>query len=147
MADCSFLSTDIKQCQSKGKIVTLSLGGGISQVGFNSDSQAAGFATNIWNMFLGSSVFYSCSPFRSLHSRRKYVGIISSDFNLIINRWWQKTIWQSCSGWVHAAFHLLSPQISDIANSVDLDIESGPSAHYNTFVNTLRSLAKGAPKK
>lgn len=31
--------------------------------------------------------------------------------------------------------------------SVDLDIESGSSAHYNTFVNTLRSIAKGAPKK
>ena len=36
---------------------------------------------------------------------------------------------------------------SDIAYSIDLDIESGPSAHYDTFVNTLRSLAKGAPKK
>jgi chitinase len=53
LADCSFLAKDIKQCQAKGKIVTLSLGGGSAQVGFNSDSQAAGFAKTIWNMFLG----------------------------------------------------------------------------------------------
>jgi chitinase len=59
LAECSFLATDVKQCQSKGKIVTLSLaGGGTSQVGFSSDSQAAGFATNIWNMFLGSFVYF-----------------------------------------------------------------------------------------
>ena len=147
MADCSFLATDIKHCQSKGKIVTLSLGGGVSQVGFSSASQAAGFATNIWNMFLGSSV-YSCSPFYSLHSRRKYVGILSSKFNLMINRWSQKTIWQCCSRWVYAAsFQLIHVQSSDIANSVDLDIESGSSAFYNTFVNTLRSISKGAPKQ
>ena len=68
-------------------------------------------------------------------------------FNLIINRWKHKTIWQCCSRWVHAAFHLFTVHSSDIANSVDLDIESGSSAHYNTFVNTLRSLAKGAPKQ
>jgi chitinase len=58
LANCSFLATDIKQCQSKGKIVTLSLGGANAQVGFSSDAQAAGFATNIWNMFLGSSFFF-----------------------------------------------------------------------------------------
>lgn len=27
LADCSFLASDIQQCQSKGKIVTLSIGG------------------------------------------------------------------------------------------------------------------------
>jgi len=98
LADCSFLATDIKHCQSKGKIVTLSLGGATSQVGFNSDSQAAGFATNIWNMFLGGN------------SNRRPFG-------------------------------------NAVLDGVDLDIESGPSAHYNTFVDTLRSLAKGAPKQ
>ncbi|KAF8807244.1 glycoside hydrolase [Phlegmacium glaucopus] len=98
LADCSFLAGDIKQCQAKGKIVTLSLGGATSQVGFNSDSQAAGFAVNIWNMFLGGNG--GMRPFGDA-----------------------------------------------ILDGVDLDIESGPSAHYATFVNTLRSLAKGAPKR
>lgn len=55
MADCSFMSSQIKQCQDKGKIVTLSLGGAISQVGFSTNSQARTFADNIWNMFLSGS--------------------------------------------------------------------------------------------
>jgi chitinase len=98
LADCSFLAADIKQCQAKGKIVTLSLGGGSAQVGFNSDSQAAGFATTIWNMFLGGKG--SMRPFGNA-----------------------------------------------VLDGVDLDIESGSSAFYGTFVTTLRSLAKGAPKQ
>jgi chitinase len=55
MADCSFMSSQIKQCQDKGKIVTLSLGGAISQVGFLTNSQARTFADNIWDMFLSGS--------------------------------------------------------------------------------------------
>jgi len=55
LADCSFLATDIQHCQAKGKMVTLSLGGAGAQVGFSSDSQAAEFATTIWNMFLGGN--------------------------------------------------------------------------------------------
>jgi hypothetical protein len=47
------MSSQIKQCQDKGKIVTLSLGGAISTVGFSTDSQARTFADEIWNMFLG----------------------------------------------------------------------------------------------
>ena len=31
--------------------------------------------------------------------------------------------------------------------SVDLDIENGSAAHYSTFVNALRSLAKNARKR
>ncbi|KAF8168275.1 glycoside hydrolase superfamily [Crassisporium funariophilum] len=98
LADCSFLASDIKQCQAKGKIVTLSLGGATSQVGFSSDSQATGFAETIWNMFLGGNG--GIRPFGSA-----------------------------------------------VLDGVDLDIESGSSAHYGTFVNSLRSLAKNAPKR
>jgi chitinase len=55
MADCSFMSSQIKRCQDRGKIVTLSLGGAIAQVGFSTDSQARTFADKIWDMFLGGS--------------------------------------------------------------------------------------------
>jgi chitinase len=55
MADCSFMASQIKECQDKGKIVTLSLGGAASEVGFSTDSQARTFADNIWEMFLSGS--------------------------------------------------------------------------------------------
>jgi chitinase len=48
------MASDIQQCQAKGKIITLSLGGATAKVGFTSDSQAASFASTIWNMFLGA---------------------------------------------------------------------------------------------
>lgn len=48
------MALDIKTCQEKGKIVTLSIGGGTGQVGFTSDTQAIGFAQTIWDMFLGA---------------------------------------------------------------------------------------------
>ncbi|TCD63738.1 Chitinase 1 [Steccherinum ochraceum] len=51
----SAMANDIKTCQSKGKLVTLSLGGATGQVGFSSDSQAQTFADQIWNEFLGGS--------------------------------------------------------------------------------------------
>ncbi|CAL1717246.1 unnamed protein product [Somion occarium] len=51
----STLAADIKTCQAKGKLITLSLGGGTGQVGFSSDSQAQTFADQIWNEFLGGS--------------------------------------------------------------------------------------------
>ncbi|KAH8987099.1 glycoside hydrolase [Lactarius hatsudake] len=55
LADCSFLAPQIEACQKNGKIVTLSLGGADSKVGFSSDSQAQAFADQIWNSFLGGS--------------------------------------------------------------------------------------------
>lgn len=56
LANCqSAMEADIKLCQSKGKLVTLSLGGATGQVGFSSDSQAQSFATQVWNLFLGGS--------------------------------------------------------------------------------------------
>lgn len=50
---CQFMESDIKACQDKGKIVTLSLGGATGGNGFSSDSQAEQFAETIWNLFLG----------------------------------------------------------------------------------------------
>ena len=49
------MGADIKTCQSKGKIITLSLGGAGGAVGFTSDSQAETFADTVWNVFLGGS--------------------------------------------------------------------------------------------
>ncbi|KAG1463225.1 hypothetical protein G6F55_002515 [Rhizopus delemar] len=53
LANCQTMAPDIKYCQSKGKLVTLSLGGATGGVGFQSDSQATSFADTIWNLFLG----------------------------------------------------------------------------------------------
>lgn len=53
LSNCSFLAADIEECQSKGKIITLSLGGADSSVGFNSTTQAEEFADTIWDSFLG----------------------------------------------------------------------------------------------
>ncbi|KAI8334316.1 glycoside hydrolase family 18 protein [Chlamydoabsidia padenii] len=55
LANCAALADDIKFCQSKGKAVTLSLGGATGGAGFQSDSQASTFADNVWNLFLGGS--------------------------------------------------------------------------------------------
>lgn len=58
------MASDIKTCQSKGKLITLSIGGATGQVGFSSDSQAQAFGTQIWNLFLGGSS--STRPFGSV---------------------------------------------------------------------------------
>ncbi|KAI0757303.1 class III chitinase [Daedaleopsis nitida] len=55
LANCASLATDIKTCQSKGKILTLSIGGGGASVHFESDSDAEAIADEIWNDFLGGS--------------------------------------------------------------------------------------------
>ncbi|KAI0084132.1 glycoside hydrolase family 18 protein [Irpex rosettiformis] len=55
LPQCSFLASAIETCQSKGKIVTISLGGATGAAGFTSDSQATAFADQIWNLFLGGS--------------------------------------------------------------------------------------------
>lgn len=52
---CSSMSTQIEQCQASGTMVSISLGGEISQVGFTDDSEAEKFADVIWDMFLGGS--------------------------------------------------------------------------------------------
>ncbi|KAH7098349.1 glycoside hydrolase [Auriculariales sp. MPI-PUGE-AT-0066] len=52
---CEFLSADIEKCQAKGKIVTLSIGGATGGNLFTDDAQAQGFATQVWNMFMGGT--------------------------------------------------------------------------------------------
>jgi hypothetical protein len=49
------MAPQIEACQQNGKIVTLSLGGADSLPGFSSNTQAMGFADQVWNMFLGGS--------------------------------------------------------------------------------------------
>ncbi|KIP11453.1 carbohydrate-binding module family 5 protein [Phlebiopsis gigantea 11061_1 CR5-6] len=55
LPNCASVGTDIKTCQSKGKIVTMSLGGATGSVGFSSDSQGETFADTVWNLFLGGT--------------------------------------------------------------------------------------------
>ncbi|KAG2357048.1 glycoside hydrolase family 18 protein [Suillus spraguei] len=56
LLDCSFLASDIKECQAAGKIVTLSIGGASSgNVGFQNDIQATQYAQVIWDVFLGGT--------------------------------------------------------------------------------------------
>lgn len=55
LANCQFMASDIQTCQSRGKIVTLSMGGATGGASFTSDQQASDFADTIWNLFLGGS--------------------------------------------------------------------------------------------
>ncbi|KAJ3565154.1 hypothetical protein NP233_g7821 [Leucocoprinus birnbaumii] len=55
LANCQFLAADIKACQARGKIVTLSMGGASGAATFTSDAQAQTFADTVWNLFLGGS--------------------------------------------------------------------------------------------
>ncbi|KAJ2448158.1 Chitinase 2 [Coemansia sp. RSA 2336] len=52
---CPEIAADIKQCQSKGKAVILSMGGAAGAYGFSSDSDAQKYADTVWDMFLGGN--------------------------------------------------------------------------------------------
>lgn len=52
---CPTVAQHIKECQSKGKKVTMSLGGASGAYSFTSDSEAIQFANTIWGMFLGGN--------------------------------------------------------------------------------------------
>ncbi|KAJ7312548.1 glycoside hydrolase family 18 protein, partial [Mycena albidolilacea] len=53
---CAFLAAGIAACQAKGKLVTLSLGGGgTTTARFASNADAISFADTIWNDFLGGT--------------------------------------------------------------------------------------------
>ncbi|KAI8319510.1 glycoside hydrolase [Martensiomyces pterosporus] len=52
---CSDMGADIKYCQSKGKVVLLSIGGATAQL----NSDAATFSQQVWNLFMEGS-----SPYR-----------------------------------------------------------------------------------
>ncbi|KAG6828613.1 hypothetical protein H0H92_007308 [Tricholoma furcatifolium] len=109
------MESDIQTCQSKGKLVTLSLGGATSQVGFTSDAQAEEFGESIWNMFLGGGMSRIPLSYGS-HSKASTESAIR-------------------------------PLGSVALDGIDLDIESGSSAHYAALVNKIRSLAQGADKR
>lgn len=51
LLSCPTMENDIKTCQSLGKKVLLSLGGAQATTAFSSDTQAADFATKLWNLF------------------------------------------------------------------------------------------------
>ncbi|KAG1724698.1 glycoside hydrolase family 18 protein [Suillus paluster] len=55
LLDCSFLASDIEECQTAGKIVTLSIGGATGSIGFQNDAQATEYAQVIWDIFLGGT--------------------------------------------------------------------------------------------
>ncbi|KAJ1807955.1 Chitinase 2 [Coemansia sp. RSA 2598] len=52
---CPDIAADIKLCQSKGKIVLLSMGGAAGSYGFSSDADAKAYADTMWGMFFGGS--------------------------------------------------------------------------------------------
>lgn len=82
LADCSFLASDIKTCQSKGKIVTISLGGATGQVGFPDAGTANDFAETIWNMFLGRVIL---SQFRRIRADTKSKEVVGQNKIPILN--------------------------------------------------------------
>ncbi|EFA86365.1 chitinase [Heterostelium album PN500] len=58
LMDCPEMGDAIKYCQSKGKIVTISLGGAVGAYGLSSPSEAQEFASTVWNLFLGGNNSY-----------------------------------------------------------------------------------------
>lgn len=58
------MASQITQCQSLGKKVLLSLGGSVATTAFSSDSQAAQFANQLWDLFgSGTGVDPGLRPF------------------------------------------------------------------------------------
>ncbi|CDO71800.1 Glycoside Hydrolase Family 18 protein [Trametes cinnabarina] len=53
LPNCTFLASAIEYCQSRGKIVTISLGGATGAASFTSAGQATAFGDTIWDLFLG----------------------------------------------------------------------------------------------
>ena len=66
LLSCPQLASTITQCQSAGKKVLLSLGGAEATTAFSSDSQAQGFATQLWNLFGGGTSDADLRPFGSV---------------------------------------------------------------------------------
>ncbi|KAI8826024.1 glycoside hydrolase superfamily [Fimicolochytrium jonesii] len=52
---CPQVGTAIKKCQALGKVVILSLGGGLASVGFTDAADIDRFTNALWNMFLGGT--------------------------------------------------------------------------------------------
>ena len=123
LSNCTFLAEDVEFCQSKGKTVTISLGGADSSVGFTNESQAEGFATTIWDMFLGGD------------------GDIRPFGSAVLDGW----------ALVLFSYHVIGAwailNASCPCGSVDLDIEGGLPANYDKFVDKLRTYTDNADKQ
>jgi hypothetical protein len=105
LANCqSAMASDIKTCQSKGKLVTLSLGGGTGEVGFSSDSQAETFATQVWNLFLGGSS--STRPFGNVVLDG--YAVLLSPCTLLLTMYDKALIWTSRAALLHIMLHSLT---------------------------------------
>ena len=60
------LASKITTCQQQGKVILLSLGGAIGTTTFTSDSQATGFAQQLWDLFGGGTGSPDLRPFGSV---------------------------------------------------------------------------------
>ena len=86
LLSCPDLASQIAQCQGLGKKVFLSLGGAIAISAFSSDSQAAGFATKLWDLFgAGTGEDAGLRPFGALRLDGFDVGEFGS--SSILNRY------------------------------------------------------------
>ncbi|KAF5382110.1 hypothetical protein D9615_004230 [Tricholomella constricta] len=117
LAKCPALTSDIKACQARGKIVTISLGGATGLASFISDAQARTFAETVWNLFLGGS------------SNTRPFGDAVLDGQVVFHS------------------HLTGKRRITGVNSVDLDIEGGSGKGLTAFVTRIRELAQGASKR
>lgn len=64
LLSCPDMASQIKQCQSLGKIVLLSLGGSIATSAFSDASKATSFANQLWDLFgAGTGVSPGLRPF------------------------------------------------------------------------------------
>ena len=52
---CPNVGADIELCQASGRLVLMSLGGGIGDYQLNSAAEAREFAHTLWHMFLGGT--------------------------------------------------------------------------------------------
>lgn len=64
LLDCPLMKTHIQTCQSKGKIVLLSIGGAVASSTFAGDGEAAKFAQQLWDLFgAGTGLDKGMRPF------------------------------------------------------------------------------------
>lgn len=111
------MAADIKACQAKGKIITLSIGGASTgTTNFTSNAQAKAFAKTIWNLFLGGSS--STRPFG----------------HAVLDGW--VTIFPSS--------HELYSTVRSIDLDVE---GGSSNQHMATFVKTIRHLSKKGKKR
>lgn len=123
LTNCQKLASDIKHCQRKGVLVTLSIGGALGNSSLN-DSNAREFAETVWDLFLGG-----CSDTRPFGSA-------------VLDGWVLITPGVPALG--HECRSIL---LRSVVYRIDLDIENGSPTGYTTFIEKIRCLASDAEKK